>query len=76
MIAGGVAADRDLRKRLSEKLPIDIEYAPMQLCTDNAAMIATLGYYQAQTKPATDPRDLEVIPSLSMSQTAWAGGNT
>lgn len=72
VIAGGVAADLDLRKRLADKLPIPIEYAPRQLCTDNAAMIATLGYYQAQAVTPTDIDTLEVVPSLSMSQTAWS----
>lgn len=72
VIAGGVAANQELRRQLSEALPIAINYAPMNLCTDNAAMIATLGYYMAQKLPATDPRSLEVIPSLSMTKTAWA----
>lgn len=72
VIAGGVAANQELRRQLSEALPIAINYAPMNLCTDNAAMIATLGYYMAQKLPATDSRSLEVIPSLSMTKTAWA----
>ncbi len=72
VIAGGVAADRDLRARLADRLPIPIEYAPMQLCTDNAAMIATLGYFYAQKMPASDPYSLEVVPSLSMTKTTWA----
>lgn len=72
VIAGGVAANQELRRQLREALPIDINYAPMNLCTDNAAMIATLGYYMAQKLPQTDPRFLEVIPSLSMTKTAWA----
>ena len=72
VIAGGVAASRPLREELSARLPIAIEYAPMSLCTDNAAMIATLGYYYAQKRPASDPYSLEVIPSLSMTKTAWA----
>ncbi|MDB5177216.1 MAG: tRNA threonylcarbamoyladenosine biosynthesis protein Gcp [Candidatus Saccharibacteria bacterium] len=72
VIAGGVAANQELRRQLSERLPLAIEYAPMQLCTDNAAMIATLGYFYAQKKEATSPYDLEVIPSLSMTKTAWA----
>jgi N6-L-threonylcarbamoyladenine synthase len=71
VIAGGVAASRALRKTLSERIPLAIEYAPMSLCTDNAAMIATLGYYYAQVKQSVDPCDLEVIPSLSMTKTAW-----
>jgi len=72
VIAGGVAANQELRRQLSERLPITIEYAPMQLCTDNAAMIATLGYYVAQKKDPVDPYDVEVVPSLSMTKTAWA----
>ena len=72
VIAGGVAANQELRRQLSERLPIPIDYAPINLCTDNAAMIATLGYYYAQKMPAADPFSLEVIPSLSMTKTAWA----
>ena len=72
MIAGGVAANRELRKQLQERLPIEIEYAPMSLCTDNAAMIATLGYFMAQKLEPDDPYDFEVVPSLSMTNTAWS----
>ncbi len=72
VIAGGVAANLELRTRLAERLPIAIEYAPMALCTDNAAMIATLGYYYAQSHRAHDPYNVEVIPSISMVDTAWA----
>lgn len=76
VIAGGVAACPELRKQLSLRLPIDIEYAPMKLCTDNAAMIATLGYYMAQKTTPADPYDFEVIPSLSMAKTAWSKGES
>lgn len=71
VIAGGVAANQALREALSARLPLPVEYAPMQLCTDNAAMIATLGYYQAEYSTPCDPYSLEVIPSLSMTNTAW-----
>lgn len=72
VIAGGVAANQELRRQLSDRLPLAIEYAPINLCTDNAAMIASLGYYYAQKNEPTDPRDLEIVPSLSMTKTAWA----
>ena len=72
VIAGGVAANQELRTQLSARLPLAIEYAPMSLCTDNAAMIGTLGYFYAQKNTPTPPSDLEVIPSLSMTKTAWA----
>lgn len=66
VIAGGVAANRLLRDEMAERLPIPIEYAPMSLCTDNAAMVAALGYFRVQKDSPVDPRELEVIPSLSM----------
>ena len=67
VIAGGVAANQELRRQLREYLPIEIEYAPIQLCTDNAAMIAALGYYRAQIDQPTNPYDIEAQPSLSMT---------
>lgn len=72
VIAGGVAASPPLREELTKRLPIGIEYAPMSLCTDNAAMIAALGYYHAQKRPADDPYSMEVTPSISMTKTKWA----
>ena len=71
VIAGGVAANQELRRVLSDKIPIHIDYAPMNLCTDNAAMVASLGYYYSQKNQPTDPYNLEVSPSLSMAKTTW-----
>ena len=73
VIAGGVAANQELRRQLAEALPTPIEYAPIQLCTDNAAMIAALGYYRAQIDAPVDPLDVEVQPSLSMLATSVTG---
>lgn len=72
VIAGGVAANQELRRQLSEALPTPIEYAPISLCTDNAAMIASLAYYMAQSVEPSNPLDVEVVPSLSMTKTAWS----
>lgn len=63
IIGGGVAASPPLRKALSEALPIEISYAPRQLCTDNAAMIGARAYFQAQNEEPADPCRLEVKPS-------------
>jgi len=71
VIAGGVAANQELRRILSERIPQQIDYAPMNLCTDNAAMIASLGYYYAQKNKPADPLDMEVEPSISMTETVW-----
>ncbi len=67
VIAGGVAASSELRKQLQERLPITIEYTDLKLCTDNGAMIATLGCYKAMNnQPTADPYTLEIDPNLSM----------
>lgn len=66
VIAGGVAANQELRRQLAARLDFPIEYAAPQLCTDNGAMIAALGCFTALRKPASDPWTLSVNPSLSM----------
>jgi len=67
VIAGGVAASPELRRQLSERLPLPIAYTDPKLCTDNGAMIATLGCYYAMLKrPEADPWSLEIAPNLSM----------
>lgn len=72
VIAGGVAANTELRKQLQERIPLSVEYAPVQLCTDNGAMVAALGHYYASACDPVDPFELEIQPSLSMTKTAWA----
>lgn len=72
VIAGGVAANQELRRQLRVRLPIAIEYAPMKLCTDNATMIAALGFYMFKAGKIANPYNLEVVPSLSMTKTTWA----
>ncbi len=71
VIAGGVAANQELRRTLAERLPIDIKFPPIEFCTDNAAMVASLGYFEANKIQPTDPRIIEVQPSISMTKTAW-----
>ena len=66
-IAGGVAASPELRRQLSDRIPLPIQFPDMKLCTDNGAMIATLGAFKAKLKqPPADPYKLEIDPNLSM----------
>lgn len=67
VIAGGVAANQALRTQLASDIPIPIEYTDPKLCTDNGAMIATLGCFKAQynVQPA-NPYTLDIVPNLSM----------
>lgn len=67
VIGGGVASSKELRDQLASRIPIPIEYTDPKLCTDNGAMVATLGYYQAIHKEnLADPFSLTIKPNLSM----------
>lgn len=67
VIGGGVAASGELRAQLRDRLPFPALYTDMKLCTDNGAMIATLGCYKALfDQPKADPYSLEIAPGLSM----------
>lgn len=48
VLAGGVAANSGLRVRLSSRAKVEgihLHIPPLELCTDNAAMIASAGYF-------------------------------
>jgi N6-L-threonylcarbamoyladenine synthase len=67
VIAGGVAANQVLRNRLATRFPISIDYTDFRLCTDNGAMIATLGCMMHKAGSAqADPFSLAIAPNLSM----------
>lgn len=67
VIAGGVAANQELRRQLSEAIPYPVEFPDLKLCTDNGAMVATLGCFKAMRgQPQADPYSLEIQPNLSM----------
>lgn len=63
IIGGGVAASLPLREAISNEIPIEVQYAPQILCTDNAAMIGAQAYYLSQSEKPTDPNQVEVKPS-------------
>ena len=49
ILAGGVAANSSLRSEIKEKanlFDIKVFYPSVSLCTDNAAMVASTGYYK------------------------------
>ena len=67
VIAGGVAANQELRRQLTAALPLPIQYPDFKLCTDNGAMIAALGCFSAVSgQPTADPYTLTIAPNLSM----------
>lgn len=68
-LAGGVSANLHLRKRMDEeasKIGAKVFYPPISLCTDNAAMIASAGYYNfIENKMVVDPKTL--VPSSNIA---------
>jgi N6-L-threonylcarbamoyladenine synthase len=67
VVAGGVAANIQLRQHLNEVVPVEVTYPDIQLCTDNGAMVATLGYFMEQYhRGVADPYTLTIEPNLSM----------
>jgi N6-L-threonylcarbamoyladenine synthase len=57
-VVGGVAANSELRAALP-----DAAFAPLELCTDNAAMIASCSRY-VEPLPYPRYRDLDAYPSV------------
>lgn len=67
IIAGGVAASGELRRQLAKRLPHPVAYPDLKLCTDNGAMVATLGCYKALLgQLPADPYTLEIAPGLNL----------
>lgn len=69
-IAGGVASNQALRKRLEEdckKNGIEFYYPSPVYCTDNAAMIGVAGYYEYR-KGVRSGWDLNAVPNLKLGE--------
>jgi N6-L-threonylcarbamoyladenine synthase len=65
-LAGGVSANSRLRKDLktrAEKEGFEISIPPMNLCTDNAALIGSAGYYLIK-KGKKSNLDIEAVSTL------------
>ncbi|HEY9683755.1 MAG TPA: tRNA (adenosine(37)-N6)-threonylcarbamoyltransferase complex transferase subunit TsaD [Oculatellaceae cyanobacterium] len=45
VLAGGVAANSQLRRQLQESSPVPVLFPPSKYCTDNAAMVGAAGYF-------------------------------
>ncbi len=68
LLAGGVAANQLLRRRLElelKPLNIPLTYPPIEFCTDNAAMIAAAGYFHLRLGERHG-LDLDVKPNLQL----------
>ena len=67
-LAGGVAANQTLRKKLeiaAKEKGFSLSIPPLILCTDNAAMIASAGYFQHKKGYRSD-LSMNASPSLDI----------
>ncbi|MDW7650684.1 MAG: tRNA (adenosine(37)-N6)-threonylcarbamoyltransferase complex transferase subunit TsaD [Bacillota bacterium] len=73
LMAGGVAANKRLRSRLAQALESDgrrLLYPPMELCTDNAAMVAASGH-DLFLQQRFAGLDLNATPVLDTKRHVW-----
>ncbi|GAB6099934.1 tRNA (adenosine(37)-N6)-threonylcarbamoyltransferase complex transferase subunit TsaD [Halanaerocella petrolearia] len=69
ILSGGVAANNQLQRELEKELTaagIDFYYPDLRLCTDNAAMIASAGYFKYQQTKVVADFDLNAEPNLKL----------
>ena len=67
-LAGGVSANSYIREefsKLQDKKNIEVYYPELKLCTDNAAMIASAGYYNF-IRGNTSDLTLNAVPNLKL----------
>ena len=69
LLAGGVAANELLRATISQRSPVTVRYPPPALCTDNAAIVASAGFFRFKAGERSG-WDLDVVPSLRLATEA------
>ncbi len=67
LLCGGVAANQALRKEMVTKSSLPVSIPSPILCTDNAAMIASCGYYHIKRGKCSDLY-LDVKPNAAIQQ--------
>jgi len=68
VLAGGVAANSCLRRTLGELCKnngIQLYFPPLEFCTDNAAMIGSVAYYQLLSQAPSD-LDISALASIEI----------
>ncbi|MFI3251612.1 MAG: tRNA (adenosine(37)-N6)-threonylcarbamoyltransferase complex transferase subunit TsaD [bacterium] len=69
IVAGGVSANKGLRNAITNKFlnsDVEVVIPPFKYCTDNAAMIASCGYYQYKKFKETRKLDINGVSNLEL----------
>jgi len=66
LLAGGVSANQPIRDAFLSQTEYPINIPPLSLCTDNAAMIASAGYYRF-AHGFKDPLSIDILPTWPLS---------
>ena len=75
LIAGGVSANGVLRQQLRAEADLPVRYPPLNLCTDNGAMIAAAAHYRYQ-EGLRSSLGFEVVPMWPLSMETYAERKT
>lgn len=67
IVAGGVSANKSLRQQFLDLSKLPVHIPPLYLCTDNAAMVAGLGYYR-YCEGQRDRLEMDVLPNWPVSE--------
>jgi N6-L-threonylcarbamoyladenine synthase len=66
LVAGGVSANRPLREAFQKRSKVPVQMPPLDLCTDNAAMVAAVGHRRFLAGQR-DALDIDVLPTWPLT---------
>lgn len=73
LVAGGVSANRALRTAIQEQVEFPVHIPPLELCTDNAAMVASAGHFRF-CAGQRDGLDIDVLPNWPLTEVRAVSG--
>jgi N6-L-threonylcarbamoyladenine synthase len=67
LVAGGVSANRTLRQHILAQSKLPVRVPPLELCTDNAAMIGAVAHHR-YLAGQRDALDMDVLPTWPLAE--------